>query len=366
MEASANESQLADSPCINVCTPKGLSESDLSANSSESARNSEQRSQISFQNLVKETLFDQRTPRKLNEFDYDLIKLGAPPNSYNSENQSLSKRGTDTHGESRGTSGLVTNRTAVQVKFHSRSNSYKDMKHIQKTPQGRTSTACSSKASPIKHITRLPNRSLSLDLTGLVDDIDYTQKRSEIVRLKLITRLLKSDLSRLHWDDFREVKYTVETERRENENYELQFKHYTEMEFRRQQEKRQRRQSQLRKNWSTIRAKDNRETKKKFKCMETMKQHDELVRSHHQYLLRKEARDRLDRVKQYEAEMKRSLFQEQMQIQAEARAKLKEQEKQDLMIEAQKRIDDMFEQALKENQETLAKLMTAKYSRRGK
>lgn len=363
MEASANVSPLSHSSSVNsLPSPKDQSDSIISVKFSDLAYASDPIRQDPLISL-KDTLLEIVPCSEKRPVKSPSSTLGVPPNSGNSA-RGLSKRRTDTHLGSKENPSLLSYRSTPHVKFHSRSNSLKEINPLFKTPQGRASTAASSKASPVKVISSKSHRSLSLDLTGLVDEVDFSSKRKEITRLKLMTRILKSDLSRIYWDDFRDVKYTIETEKREGELYELQYTHHTEINFRRQTESQQRIQNEDRKSLRALQSKDNKEVKKVLLSEKRMKQHDELARSNSALQLSRYSKDRLTSLKQSEAEEKRMIFLEQVQIQKKAQVVRQEEERQDLLKAAQKRIDDMFEQALKENQETMEQLMTAKYSRK--
>jgi hypothetical protein len=68
-------------------------------------------------------------------------------------------------------------------------------------------------------------------------------------------------------------------------------------------------------------------------------------------------------VQREEAEAKRRSYLSDFELQNQDRAKQAEEERQALLNEAKRRVDEMFERAKQENQETLANLMTAKSSR---
>jgi hypothetical protein len=201
---------------------------------------------------------------------------------------------------------------------------------------------------------------MSLDFANL----DFTEKRSEIERLNLQTRQFKTELSRLHWEDFREVKQIINTQRREVEVSELQYSHRKETAFKSNQDRLKQDQLQAHRAWLATQAEDNRHAKQISTAAALHRKQDDLTRSQSSILLSTHFKDRLKTVQRQEAENKRQSCLNDFELQCQEQAKQAEEERQELLNEAKRRVDEMFERALQENQETLASLITAKYSRR--
>lgn len=201
---------------------------------------------------------------------------------------------------------------------------------------------------------------MSLDFANL----DFTEKRSEIERLNLQTRQFKTELNRLHWEDFREVKQIIKTQHREVEVSELQYSHRKETAFKSNQDRLKQDQLQAQRAWLATQAEDNRHAKQIRTAAALHRKQDDLTRSQSSILLSTHFKDRLKSVQRQEAENKRQSCLNDFELQCQEQAKQAEEQRQELLNEAKRRVDEMFERALQENQETLASLITAKYSRR--
>jgi hypothetical protein len=218
--------------------------------------------------------------------------------------------------------------------------------------------------SPVKSASKHINRSLSLDLSSVVEGIDYAHKRKESQRLILQTRLCKGELQRLHWDDRRETKHTIEAERRDTEVNELQRTHEAELEYKQRRAKEKQRESLKYRRWLKEQAQDNRSVKQLKKSIDTLEKRDDLSRTQSNSIFNRQIKSSLRHKARQAAEEQRKAFQEQIEAECRARDQRAKEEMSELKGYAKRRIDELFEQALQENRKCLSELMTAKYSRR--
>mmetsp|Transcript_6981 Transcript_6981/g.12800 ORF Transcript_6981/g.12800 Transcript_6981/m.12800 type:complete len:324 (+) Transcript_6981:770-1741(+) len=290
----------------------------------------------------------------------------APPNSDNSEAtpDSISKRRTDTNLGSQGASELGSNRTAVRLKFHSRSSSCSEMKPVYKTPKALSSTDCSSKNSPVKSAYKRNNRSLSLDLSSVIDNFDNGHKRKEMFKLLLQTRTSKAEIKRLYWEDLREERQNQAAARKAVELAEIQEAQRVELEFRQRQERAKRLEDLRHKKWLIVKANENKSIKELSLIQEKLRTQDDITRSLSSSILSSKAKAELKKRLKIEEEERRKYFRELVELKNRERALRADEESRELIEKTKQRIDEMFERTLQENRESLNKLMTAKYARK--
>jgi hypothetical protein len=160
------------------------------------------------------------------------------------------------------------------------------------------------------------------------------------------------------------VKHTIEAERRDAEINELQRTHEAELEYKQRRAKEKQRESLRHRRWLKEQAQDNRSVKQLKKSIDTLEKRDDLTRTQSNSIFNRQIKSNLKHRVRQEAEEQRRALQEQIEAKCRARDQRAKEEMSELKGYAQRRIDELFEQALQENMECMTELMTAKYSRR--
>lgn len=290
----------------------------------------------------------------------------APPNSDMSERtpEEPSKKRTETRTRIQyNSSEASSNRTSVNLKFHSRSSSCSEVKPIFKTPKTYSSTVCSFKASPIKSV-RKHGRSLSLDLSSVVDSYNIDRKSQELWKIQLHSRTSKAEARRIYWEDLRKDKLNSTICEVEAALSDFQQTRQIELRFKQMQAKAKREELLGQRQWLNVKATENRIAKQLTASQVKQRVQDDCSRSLSYLAANSKAKAELQKkIKLEEAERRKS-FQEIIELKRKARAEKAEAEGREHMEKAKRRVDEMFDRTLQENRETLGKLMTAKYARR--
>jgi hypothetical protein len=194
--------------------------------------------------------------------------------------------------------------------------------------------------------------------------VDTDHKSKEINRILLQTRLYKGEIRRIYWDDLRREKQEAEDAYKEAEQSEMVAESRLRLEFERTQAKARREEELRRRSWLAEKAKENQVLKKSLQQTEKLKLKDGLTRTMQSSISMSQAKAHLKQKQQQQAEEQRKSYNEFMLLQKKARAHKANMEMQELMEDAKRRVDELFDSVVKENREVLGKLMTAKYSRK--
>lgn len=290
----------------------------------------------------------------------------APPNSDNSEraHKDFSKQRIDSNQGSQGTSLGNSNRTAIHLKLHSRSSSCSDMKQLYKTPKTLSPTECSLKSSPVKPTFDHRRRTLSLDLSSIVDGASYGHKRTDITRLRLQTRIAKAELKRLYWEDLREDKQALASMQKAAELAEFKQTHQIEIEHKKRLALEKREEKLRYKSWLAEKAQENKAAKEGAIIERQRRDHDDCSRSVSFSVLNSQAKAALKKRFRQEEEDRRQHFKEEIELKYKQRALKSDALMREHRANMKKRLDELFDKTLQENRESMNKLMTAKYARK--